>query len=344
MPPEGSFGTAWQWSRVSGGMRKFLFLVPVVFAFLSPAPVAATSGGRPVALVTAETANEVVAVSLGKYGGHVLRRVHLVDPLMIASASHGPAVVVSPGGTVTLLAWHSLRPIKIFRDFGSPEVAAVTPNGKLAYVTDERTGELTVIDLRGQRIVGRVFVGLRAHHLGISPDGRRIWVALGESATTIVRLNASNPRRPRVIGRFRPRFGAHDVAFAPGGGTVLVTSPSSSTVSAYTASGRHPRLLWTAGAGRGPEHVVFSGDDALVSSGYSSSLEALSWRHPSVGAYARATVPYGSFNLATYGGYVVTTSLLTGQVSELLVRDLHLLWTAKVAPAARYVAISVWPR
>ena len=55
------------------------------------------------------------------------------------------------------------------------------------------------------------------------------------------------------------------------------------------------------------------------------------------------TVPYGSFNLATYGGYVVTTSLFTGQVTELRVSDLHRLWTAKVAPAARYVAISVSP-
>jgi DNA-binding beta-propeller fold protein YncE len=327
-----------------GDVRKVLILVPVVLVLVSPAPVAATSGGRPVALVTAETADEVLAVSLGKYGGHVLRRVHLVDPLMIASAPHGPAVVVSPGGTVTLLAWHSLRPIKTFHGFSSPKVAAVTPNGRLAYVTDESTGELTVIDLRGRRIVGRVFVGLRAHHLGISPDGRRVWVALGESATTIVRLNASNPRRPRVSGRFRPRFGAHDIAFAPGGGTVLVTSPSSSTVAAYTAGGRHPRLLWSAGAGRGPEHVVFSGDDVLVSSGYSSSLEALRWRHPSAGAHATATVPYGSFNLAAYGGYVVTTSLLTGQLSELEARDLHPLWTAKVAPAARYVAISLWPR
>jgi DNA-binding beta-propeller fold protein YncE len=309
-----------------------------------PARGAATSGGRPVALVTAETANEVLAVSLGRHGGHILRRVHLDDPLMIASARHGPAVVVNPRGTVTLLAWRSLRPIATFHDFRSPKVAAVTPNGQLAYVTDERTGDLTVIDLRQRRIVGRVFVGLRAHHFGISPDGRRIWVALGEAATTIVRLDASNPRTPRVVGRFHPEFGAHDVAFAPGGGTVLVTSPSGSTLSAYAARGRNPRLLWYAGAGRAPQHVVFSGGEALVSSGYSSSLEEVRWRQPSAGDQARARVPYGSFNLATYGDVVVTTSLLTGQVTELRIPDLHRLWTTKVAAAARYVAISVWPR
>lgn len=325
-------------------MRKLLALAAVALVLVLPALGATTPGGRPVALVTAETADEVFAVSLGKHGGHILRHVHLDDPLMIASASHGPAVVVNPRGTVTLLAWHSLRPIKTFRGFRSPKVAEVAPNGQLAYVTDERTGDLTAIDLQQRRIVGRVFVGLEAHHFGISPDGRRIWVALGETATTIVRLDASNPRKPRVIGRFHPEFGAHDISFAPGGGMALVTSPTRSTVSAYAARGRQPRLVWYAGAGRGPEHVVISGGDALVSSGYSSSIESLRWRHPSAGAQAHAEVPYGSFNLAAYRDVVVTTSLRTGQVTELRLPDLHRLWTTKVAPAARYVAITVWPR
>jgi hypothetical protein len=72
-------------------------------------------------------------------------------------------------------------------------------------------------------------------------------------------------------------------------------------------------------------------------------LSAFTWRSPSR-APGRTSAPYGSFNLATYGPWVVTTSLFTGQVSEYRAGDLHRLWTAKVAPAARYVAISVWPR
>lgn len=326
-----------------GGMRKLVALAFVVGSLVLSARVGATPGRRPVALVTAETANEVLAVSLGKYGGHIIQRVHLADPLMIAAPEHGPAVVVSPLGRVTLLAWHSLQPIKVFHAFRMPEVAAIAPGGRLAYVTDNVTGKLSVIDLSRRKIVGRVFVGAHAHHLGISADGRLIWVALGETAKTIVRLDSSNPLKPRVVGRFDPKFGAHDVVFAPDGRTVLVTSPAGSTAAAYSAGGRVPRLLWYAGAGRGPEHVAFSGDSALVSSGYGSSLEALSWRSPSRAPRAVAA-PYGSFNLATYGDFVVTTSLLTGQVSEFRVRDLHRLWTAKVAPAARYVAVSVWPR
>lgn len=323
-----------------GGMRTIAALSLGVAALLLPSPVAAQPAGEPVALVTAETSNEVIAVSLGPHGGRILRRVHLADPLMIAAPPRGPAVVVNPSGIVTLLAWHTLRPIKVLRSFRAPKVAAIAPGGRLAYVTDEKTGDLSVIDLARRKLVGRVFVGLSAHHLGISPDGRRIWVALGETATTVVRLDSSNPRKPRVIGRFRPRLGAHDVGFAPDGRTAWVTSPSHSSVSGYSVGGR---LLWTAGAGRPPGHVGFSGSSALVPSGYGSALTAFTWRSPSRAPHVVAA-PYGSFNLATYGGFVVTTSLFNGEVSEFRVGDLHRLWTTKVAPAARYVAISVWPR
>jgi DNA-binding beta-propeller fold protein YncE len=321
-------------------MRKLFVLAVLVAALLAASAASAAPSGRPVAFVTAETSNEVIAVSLGPHGGRVLRRVHLDDPLMIAAAPHGPAIVVNPSGVVTLLAWHTLRPIKVFHSFRRPKVATIAPGGRLAYVTDERTGDLSTIDLVRRKVVGRVFVGLEAHHLGVSPDGRRIWVALGETARTIVRLDSSDPRKPRVIGRFQPRFGAHDISFAPDGRTVWVTSPSRSDVSGYSVGGR---LLWTAGAGKPPGHVAFSGGRALVPSGYGSSLSAFTWSSPSR-APLRTTAPYGSFNLATYGGFVVTTSLFTGQVSDYRVSDLHRMWTTKVAPAARYVTVALWPR
>ena len=321
-------------------MRKLL-APAVLFAALLAASVApAAPSGRPVALVTAETSNEVIAVSLGPHGGRILRLVHLPNPLMIAAAPLGPAVVVNPSGIVTLLAWHTLRPIKVFHSFHRPKVATIAPDGRFAYVTDERTGDLSVIDLVRRKVVSRVFVGGEAHHLGVSPDGRWVWVALGERAKTIIRVESSNPRKPRVIGRFDPRFGAHDVSFAPDGRTVWVTSPWRSYVSGYSLGGK---LIWTAGAGRPPGHVAFSGGTALVPSGYGSSVSAFEWRSPSRAPQV-AAAPYGSFNLATYGGFVVTTSLFTGQVSEYRAGDLHRFWTTKVAPAARYVAVSVWPR
>ena len=74
-------------------MRRILCVAGLLL--LVPGASAAAQSGRPVAIVAAETSNQVIAVSLGPHGGHVLRRVQLVDPLMVASSLHGPAVVLS---------------------------------------------------------------------------------------------------------------------------------------------------------------------------------------------------------------------------------------------------------
>ncbi len=319
-------------------MRRLLVLAAALL--LVPAASAGTSASRPVAIVAAEASNQVIAVSLGPHGGHVLRRVHVVDPLMVAAPLHGPAVVLSPAtGTVTLLAWHSLRPVEVFHGFRDPEVARIAPGNRYVYVADGGTGDVTVIDLDRRRIVDRLHVGAGAHHMSFSPDGKRLWIALSEVATTVVRLDTSDLARPRSVGRLHPRYPGHSVGFAPDGRTVWLSSARAPYVTVYNAA--TGKVVTVVAAGRAPQEVAFSGARALLTSGYGSSIEAVLWR-----TYRRlgtAPMPYGSFNLATFGGEVVTSSLLTGYVTELEAGTLHRFWTVKVAPETRYVAISLWP-
>lgn len=319
-------------------MRRLPVLLTALL--LVPSASAGASASRPVALVCAEASNEVFAVSLGPHGGRVLKRVHLDDPLMVATPLHGPAVVVDPHGTVTLLGWHSLRPIKVFHGFVRPEVAAIAPGDRYAYVSDAGSGRLVVIDLKRRSIVGRVFVGLKAHHLDFSPDARRLWVSLGETASTIVRLDTADLRRPRVVGRIHPRVTGHGIEFSPDGRTVWVSSSAAPFVTVFDAA--TGRALREIGAGNGPQEVAFSGKRAIVTSGYGSSLEAVSWR--TYGRHGSVSMPYGSFNLAAFGGNVVTSSVLTGYVTELHAGTLKRMWTRRIAPVTRYVAISLWPR
>ena len=197
-----------------------------------------------------------------------------------------------------------------------------------------------MIDLERQRIVRRLHVGAGAHHMSFSPDGKRLWIALSEVATTVVRLDTSDLARPRIAGRLHPRFPSHSVGFAPDGRTVWLSSARAPYVTVYNAA--TGRVVKVIRAGRAPQEVAFSGARALLTSGYGSSIEAVLWR-----TYRRlgtVPMPYGSFNLATFGGQVVTSSLFTGQVVELEAGTLRRFWTTKVAPATRYVAISVWPR
>jgi DNA-binding beta-propeller fold protein YncE len=270
----------------------------------------------------------------------VLKRVRLDDPLMVAAPLHGPAVVVDPHGSVTLLGWHSLRPVKVLRAFNQPEVAAIAPGDRYAYVSDAGSGDVVVVDLAQRSIVRRVFVGLQAHHLDFSPDGRRLWVSLGETASTIVRLDTANLRRPRVVGGIHPRVTAHGIEFSPNGRTVWVSSSAAPFVTVFNAA--TGKALREIAAGKGPQEIAFSGKRALITSGYGSSMEAVSWR--TYGRHGSVAMPYGSFNLATLGGKVVTSSVLTGYVTELQAGTLQRQWTRRVAPVARYVAISLWPR
>ena len=289
----------------------------------------------------AETANRVFAVSLGRHGGRVLKSVAVVDPLMVAAPLHGPAVVLSPAtSTVTLLAWHSLRVVKVFHGFREPEVARIAPGDRYVYVNDNRTGNLAVIDLANERIVDRLYVGVGAHHMAFTPDGKRLWIALSEVATTVVRLDTSDLAKPRIVGRLHPRFPGHSLGASPDGRRFWLSSANARYVMVFNAS--TARLVKLIPAGKAPQEIAFSGARALLTSGYGSSIEAVLWR-----TYRRlgtVPLPYGSFNLATYAGNVVTSSLLTGYVTQLDISTLHRFWAVKIAPETRYVAISLWPR
>ena len=317
-------------------MKRILVVTALV---LTTSASAASSGGNPVALVTAEQQNQLLAVELSS--GKVLRRVSLpMDPQNVIGGPGTTTVVVSPAaGAVSLLDWRSLKRIRVFRGFAAPHIATFHPSGEWAFVTDDSTGQLTTIELTGPRIVSRISVGLGAHHMAASPDGRRLWIALGERATRIAIVAVSHPRTPRLLRRFTPGFVVHDLAFSPDGRRVWVTSGVGEDV--HVLNARTGREAFTVRVGAAPQHVVFSegGRFAYVTSGYNRRLLELDPRTGRV--LARAKTPYGSFNLSTLGGVVATTSLLNGTVAE-FDESLTRMRTFKAASAARAIALTVW--
>jgi DNA-binding beta-propeller fold protein YncE len=297
----------------------------------------AATPGAPAAVVTAETEHAVLEVSPGT--GRVLRRVAVTgDPTTLAAAPTGPVVVCSPAsGTVTLLSWPRLRPVAVLHRFQTPEIAAVTPDGEWALVSDA-AGTVSAIELSSHRIVDRVWVGRGAHHMAISPDQRIAWVALGETASTIVRVDITDPKRLRLVGRLHPRTASHDLVFSPNGKRVWVTSSSAPYVTIYSAASGRP--VATVPAGTAPQHVAFdrrTPGRAYITSGYGGSLEMVDGATRRI--LRRATLPYGSFNLSTLGSVVATTSLLDGKVTVLDGGDLRTRMSATVAPEAREIVL-----
>src|SRR5688572_9543933 len=64
---------------------------------------------------------------------------------------------------------------------GGSTATAPLPSGELAYVTNEDSQELTVIDTRTDSVVATIPVGTRPRGVRVSPDGKTVFVALSGS-------------------------------------------------------------------------------------------------------------------------------------------------------------------
>jgi hypothetical protein len=117
-----------------------------------------------------------------------------------------------------------------------------------------------------------------------------------------------------------------------------VTSAGAPYVSILDVASGRP--IATVPAGRAPQHVAFSQAGparAYIASGYGRSLEVVDVASRRI--LHRAPLAYGSFNLATLGPVVATSSLLDGTVTVLDAANLHRRLAATVAPAAREIVL-----
>ena len=269
-------------------------------------------GGTPLALVTADLESHVVAVDLAQ--GRVVRRVPTTgDPRSIESIGVlGALVAHTAAGRLSLID-SGLRVHPVSGELGAPRYTAVSPDRRLAYVTDSARRELAVVDVEGRRVVGRVPLGGPCRHVSIDREGTRLWVALGSKAPALAVVSLAEPRRPRVVGRIRPPFLAHDVGFTPDGLRVWVTSGDRERLAIYDA--HTGRLVRTLAGDAPPQHVTFIGDRAFVTSGDDAVLRV----HALGGRLLRsARVPVGSYNVqrseddARLRRWILTPSLSRG--------------------------------
>jgi DNA-binding beta-propeller fold protein YncE len=315
-------------------VKRALLLLAVVAV---PASNAAPLGGEPVALVTAETQNQLLVVDLSTR--HVIRRMRMpADPQNVETTrtNDAGAVVSTSAGAVTLLALPGLRVRRTLTGFRSPHIAAFAPNGRYLYVTDDARGRLVTIGLRRGRVVSDTFVGFGAHHMSFRPGHHELWIVLGERARSIALVDTTYPSRPRRTGFFSPGGLVHDLAFAPGGRRVWIGYDDRSSVGVFDVRTR--RLLASLPAGPPPQHLAF-GRYAYVTSGNEGRLRIFSLGGRLLGV---ARTPVGSFNLGLGGSVVLTSSLSGGSLTELHASGRR-IWTRRVAPTARDAAFAVLP-
>jgi DNA-binding beta-propeller fold protein YncE len=275
---------------------------------LAPRALAWIGSTAEVALVTADLEARLVAVDLRS--GRVRRYVGtLPKPRSIENVGEVAVVAHSDLGAITLVDGGSLAVVHVLRGFGEPRYTAGHPDGRHAYVTDAERGEVVALDVHRGRVLGRESVGARARHITIAPSGRRLWIALGRKAKQIAVVDLSHRSRPRLVGLVQPPFLAHDVAWAPAGSLVWVSSGNRGQLAVYNP--RTGRVLARPAGDAPPQHVSFHGTRAYVTSGDSGTLRV----HRIDGSPLRTTrVPIGSYNVQQAHGWVVTPGLGRGSL------------------------------
>jgi DNA-binding beta-propeller fold protein YncE len=275
-------------------------------ASLLAAPRAFALARTEVALVTADLESRLVAVELAT--GRVLRHVRtLPKPRSIEAVGHIAVVAHSELGAVSLVHAPTLRVLRVLRGFGEPRYTAGHPDGRHAYVSDAKRGEVVALDVLRGRVLARTRVGPLARHITIDPSGRTLWVSLGTKAREVAVVDVSRRAAPRLVRRFEPPFLAHDVGWAPGNRRVWVSSGDRNELAVYGA--RSGKVLARVPGDEPPQHVTFRGDRVYVASGESGTLRV----HRVDGQELRMTaVPEDSYNVQQAAGWVVTPGLGSG--------------------------------
>ena len=256
----------------------------------------------PLAYATADAESRVVVVDLAT--GAVRSRIPTrPDPRSVERVGGGAVVAHTAVGAVSVLDGLAVR--HVLDGFEEPRYTAAALDGRHAFVTDSGRADLAAIDVVRGEVVGRVKLKLWPRHLSLSRDGRTLWIGLGTASPELAVVDVSEPRRPRLTGRVKPPFAAHDVGFAPSG-RVWVTAGEARQISA------HGRLL---DAGAAPQHVTFLRGRAFVTSGADGTLRV--YDEASARLLHTTRIPVGSYNVQFAAGRVLTPSLNVGTLCVL---------------------------
>lgn len=183
--------------------------------------------------MSVERASQLVGVDLTT--GRVIARIRVpARPQNLTSYSARYVLVTSPlAGVVTLVDAFTRSVVKTWRGFGYPNDVDV--EGGYAYVTDERRGQLVVIDLSTRKIVGRAAVGRRPRSVAA---GDLVLVAHGDAQPQVTVVDVYRPRAPELVGRLSVPGPAYDISEQPDSNMAYFTNGERGGVGAIDTNGR----------------------------------------------------------------------------------------------------------
>ena len=190
-------------------------------------------------------------VQLVELDGTFVRRILLrADPHDLAIDPRQRRAWVTLEGSDDLAVVDLVRrrePVRYVDTHGRPHDILFAPDGRV-WVTDW-AGALHVFEGRRARLVRSIPLGVEAHHLDFTPDGRFAWITdHGAQALFVLRVG-----RVEVVERIAFPGEPHHVTLLPTGRRVVVADHANGRLVVYDA--RSHDLLRTIPVGRGPHGV-----------------------------------------------------------------------------------------
>jgi PQQ-dependent catabolism-associated beta-propeller protein len=188
---------------------------------------------------------------------------HKGEPLAFDPATHQlrqPLYRVDPATLATMGERGSAGPAP------PPREAVPLTGDRYAFVSNEGSGDVSVIDLGTHRVVSTIPVGARPRGIHVGPDGDVVFVALSDDAPTAESdqdaIAAIAVREGRVTARHRSGTDPEQFALSPDGEELYAANEDAGTASVTDlASGE---VLATLVVGIEPEGVAVSPDGRWV--------------------------------------------------------------------------------
>jgi YVTN family beta-propeller protein len=174
---------------------------------------------------------------------------------------------------------------RILTSGADPETFDLSPDGAIAYVSNEETKQLSAIDIAGGTVRGRAEIGPEPEGVTVAPDGRTIYVTC-EGDNTVYVIDADTLTvRAKIEAGARPRA----IAVTRDGATVLITSENGGVVSVADSTAQHltdikiPEITGAPTAPR-PMGIALSADQqrAYVSLGRAGAIAVIDVANRSV--------------------------------------------------------------
>lgn len=143
-----------------------------------------------------------------------------------------PADRAADGIGVIDLATHSV--IKKYDSGSDPESFDISQDGKMIFVSNEDTGEMTALDLASGDIKAKVKVGEEPEGVTTGPDGKVVFVSC-EGTNEVVAIDTTTFK---VLGRIPTGPRPRSIAFSKDGAMGFVGSENSGTLTVFDTKTR----------------------------------------------------------------------------------------------------------